>query len=1125
MRLTSLTLHGFKSFGDRTTVEFSKGVTAIIGPNGSGKSNLIEALRWATGGGRASEYRADSKTDLIFHGTAGKRGVNYAEVALELLNDNHTYRVSRSLFRDGTGKLKLDGKNARFLDVDDALSGTGLGRSSLAIIGQGEVGQVLMASPEKLLEYVAEAAGVAKLSSRREQAISRLETATLNLERLEDVWQALERQVAHLREEAAQATQHNELSAEALRLRYTLAFGRVESLQKEIEGLEVERVEVSDVLQEGRELLAEAQRTWQAARGLSTRLEAAYREVATLAETRRGDVRVASERVTGLGERLSALQRERATVTQERDRLAQADAPQPPDIAVETLREAAAHVAEAQSTASQTAQSAEAELTELGREVEAMRRRQVQEAQAAATYQLNLTNLQAQREALAGRLGGLEVSDNLPSDQLAELSAQVEQANERATQLGEEVATLQQQYAQASAEAAALRRAAERSRAAFEARRGYAQGPKHALTSGIAGVYGSVADLLKVDEAYRTALSSALGRRAEYIVVDTAQTAQAVLKHVKRKGGWVTALPLDLVKGRRPNLSTAFQNATGVVGLAAELVEVASEFEGVVNQLLGNTILVATLEDGVALAKRHSSRPRLISLTGDVVESYGAMSGGQNRGAASVIGAAGDLEEAEAAAEEARKLSEKVLRDLTAKQEETRAAKADTQTLTAELNTLQGKVARQREARAINESLRGEVTAQLAEVERRLKGLEPPPQTLDAAQVTDAEARLTSLNVRVQELRSVAAATSERYREAGQALVRAEERWQGFLEGEARYAREQQHLKVLTDKNTDLAALEVGVAQQLSEAETALQAAKDAVPQDVEEKKAAWQQALRDSETAEASLAPLSEAQAERAERLEKINLTLARREAALESAEEEFAEFPEGLAVLELSSRACRDRLNTVTSELEALGPVNHRAAVDLEQEETRLNELAAQIDEATKAVSELGAALTRIDRETTSRLNAAIDELRIHFKRFVVDLFGANAEADVSVLSEEGRPQGLNILLQPPGKRTRSLNLLSVGERTMGALAFLFSLMRGGDVGGLPLAVLDEVDAPLDEANIRRYCAFVDQLAKQGTQFVLITHQKATFDIADVLWGVTSERGTSRLFSVAKAEHAVVG
>ena len=1125
MRLTSLTLHGFKSFGDRTTVEFSKGVTAIIGPNGSGKSNLIEALRWATGGGRASEYRADSKTDLIFHGTAGKRGVNYAEVALELLNGNHTTRVSRSLFRDGTGKLKLDGKNARFLDIDDALAGTGLGRSSLAIIGQGEVGQVLMASPEKLLEYVAEAAGVAKLSSRREQAMSRLETATFNLERLEDVWQALERQVTQLREEAAQATRYNELSAEALRLRYTLAFGRVESLQTELAGLELEKLEVSDALSEGRELLAEAQRTWQAARARATGLEGAYREVATLAETRRGDVRVASERVTGLRERLNALGRERAGVTQERDRLAQQEAPQPPDVAVETLREAAARASTGQDELRLSLETAEAELAEVQREAEALRRRQAQEEQAAANYHLNVANLQEQRDALSSRLSGLEVSNDLPSDRLSELNVQVKKAAERASEVSEEVAALQQQHAQASAEAAALTRAAERSRAAFEARRGYALGPKHALTSGIAGVYGSVADLLKVDETYRTALSSALGRRAEHIVVDTAQTAQAVLQHVKQKGGWVTALPLDLVKGRRPSLSPAFQNAAGVVGLAADLVEVAPEFEGVVNQLLGNTTLVETLEDGVALAKRHSSRPRLISLTGDVVESYGALSGGQNRGTASVIGAAGDLEEAEAAAAAALELSENVLRDLTAKQAEARAAKVNTQTLTAELSALQAEVNRQKEARAVAEGLRGEVTAQLAEVERRLEGLEPPPRTLEKKDVTDAEAQLAALSTKVQGLRALATAASERYREAGQALVRAEERWQGFVEDEARHNRERQHLQVLSDKSADLAALEKGVAQQLAEAEAALQSAKDAVPQDVEEKKVAWQGALKDSETAEASLAPLSEVQADRAERLEKLNLTLARREAALESAQEELAQFPDGLAVLELSARACRDRLNTVSSELEALGPVNHRAAVELEKEQARLDELAAQIEEATQAVQELGAALTRIDRETTSRLNAAINELRIHFKRFVVDLFGREAEADVSVLSEEGRPQGLNILLQPPGKRTRSLNLLSVGERTMGALAFLFSLMRGGDVGGLPLAVLDEVDAPLDEANIRRYCAFVDQLAKQGTQFVLITHQKATFDIADVLWGVTSERGASRLFSVARAEHAVVG
>ena len=237
VRLTSLSLQGFKSFGNRTVVEFAPGITAIIGPNGSGKSNLIDALKWTTGGGRAREFRASDKTDLIFHGASGKRGLSLAEVEVELRGDERAFKVYRSLDRDGTTRLRLNGRNARFLDLEEALAGSGLGRSGVALIGQGEVSQVLMADPPKLLQYVAEVAGVGRMSSRREQTQARLETARGHLDRLQDVLVELDERCVRLGEEAADAERHAALSAEALRLRVTASRRRVDALEQEIAGL------------------------------------------------------------------------------------------------------------------------------------------------------------------------------------------------------------------------------------------------------------------------------------------------------------------------------------------------------------------------------------------------------------------------------------------------------------------------------------------------------------------------------------------------------------------------------------------------------------------------------------------------------------------------------------------------------------------------------------------------------------------------------------------------------------------------------------------------------------------------------------------------------------------------
>lgn len=1122
MQLSSLTLHGFKSFGDRTTLEFAPGVTAIVGPNGSGKSNIIEALRWATGGGRASAYRAGEKTDLIFHGAKGKRSVSYAEVALDIKQATRTVHITRNLFRDGTSKLKLDGKSARFLDIEEALTGSGLGRGSLAVIGQGEVGQVLMASPEKLLEYVAEAAGVARLRGRREQALARLEAAEHNLERLGDVRLTLEEQVAHLHEEAAQAERHAELSADVLRLRYTLAVGRCESLEADLVKLELERADLNGALQQGRQDLNVAQEHWRKSRAAATEREAAYREILAASEARRGDVRVAQERMAGLSERLGALQREQATVAQERERLANQAPPVAPEEALETQQAALKEIEAKRQKLLEGRREAESKFEAARVEVERLKAQSVREEQLSAAYLSNKEQLTAQREVLAQRLADLPLepgdSPQRLQEKLSALKLKQQETRARFETLTDELATLQQTHAQAHAEASALRRAAERSRQLFEARQGFALGPRHALASEIEGVYGAVADLITVPKKYRTAVSSALGRRAEYVVVDTAATAQAVLAHVKLKGGWVTVLPLELVQNRTPG--SGLTKDAGVLGLLRDLVGVEARFQGVLGQLLGATTLVETLDDATKLARKHRKRPRLISLEGDIVEGYGAMSGGKQRGVSPVIGAAVDLEEAERAADEARAQALTALERLRETQQTTQAERTELGDVTQALTGLQAQLAERREAEAVSSSLRGELQRQLEVVESRLDELTPPAKAFSSEQLAAATSDLELATARLEAVRSDETLAVEQVRDASQAAARIEERWQQFQSERERYARDQQHLQTFEAKRKDLAELHVMVERQLAEAESALEVAQAAVPRDVETQREAWENAKQESAQAEAALIPLSEQQAERSERLETVKVSMARRESALELAREEQALFPSGVQRLEASLRTCRERLAQAELELTELGLVNHRAAQELKHERVRLEQLIAQMDEAERAVADLGAALVSIDEETNAKLTSATAAISAHFRTYVSSLFGAEALADITLLSEEGRPSGLKISLQPPGKQTRALNLLSVGERTMGAMAFLFALMQGEDERGLPLAVLDEVDAPLDEANIRRYCAFLERFATQGTQFILITHQKATFEVADVLWGVTSDQGVSRLFSISKSE-----
>ncbi len=332
MRLTQLTLAGFKSFGNRTTVEFSPGVTAVVGPNGSGKSNLLDALKWVTGGGRAREFRAEAKTDLIFHGADGKRGMGYAEVEVELSDGKRTLKVRRDLDRDGASRLRLDGRAARFLDVDEALAGSGLGTAGVAVIGQGEVAGVLMADPATLLGYVAEAAGVARLAGRREQTQARLDAARLHLTRLEDVLHELRERIELLRHEAEAAERHAALSREALVLRVTAGHARVAALESEVDALRGEAAASEHEVLELRERAAAARAANDGLRTERTTVEAAYRDALAAAASAQGALDVAHAEVRRAEDRASALRATQDAAWTEIARLEADTEPAPPTV-------------------------------------------------------------------------------------------------------------------------------------------------------------------------------------------------------------------------------------------------------------------------------------------------------------------------------------------------------------------------------------------------------------------------------------------------------------------------------------------------------------------------------------------------------------------------------------------------------------------------------------------------------------------------------------------------------------------------------------------------------------------------------------------------------------------------
>lgn len=1122
MRLTTLTLQGFKSFGNRTTIEFSQGVTAIVGPNGSGKSNLLDALKWVTGGGRAREFRAEARTDLIFHGADGKRGVGFAEVEVELSDGRRSIKVRRDLDRAGASRLRLDGRQARFYDIDDALAGSGLGTSGVAMIGQGEVAGVLMADPATLLRYVAEAAGVARLSARREQTQARLDAASAHLTRLEDVLGELRERIEHLRHEAQVAGRHAALSREALVMRVTAGHARVTALQAETAALRGEVGAAEQRILEGRERLAAGRTAVDDARGRRSEAERAYRDALAASERAQGVLALARAGVERAVENRASAAKAADDAEAEAASLRATPPPSDPAVDQAALQRALDDAEADAAAAREERDAAEAALLAAQAAAAAAREERARADAAWSAYRARADaladerrRLQADLDAWAGEAAGAADPAALEEGRAAARTAVVE-AEAALEEARRELQARHERHAVTHAEAAAAARAAQQARAAYEARRGYAQGPRAALTSGDPAVVGSVADLLQVEAPFRAAVAGALGRRAEYVVIDRAASAERVLATVRAAGGWVTLLPLDLLRPPREERRWA-DLGPGLLRPAIDVVEVDEAHGPVAASLLANTWVVEDLATATAIARAHPERPRLVTLQGDVIEPGGAISGGRRSGAASVLGLGRDVERAEAEAAAADAASEAALAARSAAQDLVRARQAEAASARRAADEADAAWRRGTEA----DARRQERGAALADREARLAAaagsLEPPPR---AARHEDLQAVIAG------ERLALARAAEARERADGAAAAAAEARREAEVGAERRLAFEAAriaHERALerAGRLASTAAAQRREAERWATEETAARArraaAEAALPRDLEARRAAFERAEAQAREREQDLRTRTEAQAQAGDALEQARLALARREAALELALDERAALPAGVAPLDLSERVSRARAREAEAEIEALGPVNHRAEADHGAQAERLAELEAEGAEAAAAVAELTATLAAIDDETTGRLDTALSGLRDGFAEHVRQLFGPTAAGAIEVEREGPRPVGLRIRLQPPGKRTESLNLLSVGERTMGAMAFLFALMAG-DVGSLPIAVLDEVDAPLDEANIRRFCGFVEALAARGTQFVLITHQKATFEVADTLWGVTTEEGVSRVFSIRR-------
>ena len=1168
MFLKSLSLKGFKSFADPAVLEFEPGITVVVGPNGSGKSNVVDAVAWVLGAQGPRTVRSAKMEDVIFVGTANRPALGRAEVALtidnsagKLATDLAEITITRTLFRSGDSEYSINGAPCRLLDIQELLSDTGVGRQQHVIISQGNLDAILEARPEDRRAVIEEAAGVLKYRRRRERSERRLASTEENLERLFDLVREVKRQIRPLERQAAAARSYTGLADELRSVRLHVAGSELRALDRR--------------LAVGAKAQAELRTSEEQLRGSLSQLDQdSERTADEMSAQRESDLATALGRAEGLVERARGL----SGVLRERQRsLAQAlDAAADADV-VSTLEAEGARLSEELEAAAteatalapdeegilrlEAAASAELEahleawgdgalLREAGEAVMVAQGQLASLEHALDRDRRSLDQLRARLAATERRSGLLEGEDHELSERLAETEqarhqlqaavAETEASHGRAARrlesAEESLRQAEQELHRSLARADALERALDEARGAAGAE----------LLAGVEGVVGTLLDVVEVDAGWEDAFEAAAGASIAAVVVSGSEPAKAALARLRQGGATGAVLALTDGGGGGPGHGPAGEAPAGTESIRRHVRPRSGGrylpgLEAVLDTLLaGSFCALGGWSDAIDLAL---ARPDLVVVTrdGDRFSS----TGWRVRSGGGVVTAA-VVEEARSRAEIAAVAASEAAGDRTAAQadvESTRTAAADA-VRADDRNEVEHQTARAARQRVATDRM--SLAAELEEVRRSLAEIDDRIDR-DTARTVLLRDELPALEAaRVQASEQAAAARDERKRIDERIAEAAHLR----SEWEARIAGLAERQRVLTERLHEVERRLTGHAEERAEAAerrrrlegdaTAVERLLAVVASAQDELDAALarlrQQYQRQLEAVRAGGARLEELRRQRSAnehelaaargRLQKVELDVVeatiRRESVVESLRRELAagtdeamaaplpELPEGSDPI--------TRIAELEAELSALGPVNPLALEELAELGERHQFLESQVEDVRTARRELHHVIRTLDEEIMHVFDAAFADVNEHFSSLVTTLFPGGTGRLSLTDPENLLDTGVEIEVRPAGRNVRRLSLLSGGERSLVALAYLFAVFRSRPS---PFYLMDEVEAALDDVNLQRFLGLVHEFRGEA-QLIIVSHQKRTMEAADALYGVTmAPGGSSKVVSQKVARH----
>lgn len=1173
MKLKSLEISGFKSFANKTKIDFMPGITGVVGPNGSGKSNIIEAVRWVLGEQSAKGLRGDRMTDVIFGGTSQRAPLNRAEVIITFDNSDHYLNsayseiaISRTLYRNGDSKYLLNGTTVRLKDIQELFMDSGLGRESFSIISQGRVESIFSAKAEDRRVIIEEVAGVYKYKQSKNRAEKELTGTHENLNRVRDILHELEDRLEPLAKQSALAQDYLEqknrfdaLDQARIVLELTDWYQEKAENDEAIKQTNVKNLQVKTLLAERSSAVNDLRVKQQTAEKQQQVIQNELLALTTKHQQLLGKRNLQVERLANRSAALTDLTEQQQSAQKLVDELAGKQLNQEADLI--KLEADAKQLGKALNEL--LAQHPNKQAKQLNQEIERLRNDLVGAMQTLAdakNAQKYLEREDAQSDVTSSRLQqrNQELTSQLTtlSQEIAAAKAVVVQAESKKTELDESLLAAQlegkrleethqaarQTWFTALEEEQRYTTRLDSLKRVAESYDGYNQGVKNLMNAKaqFTGLKGVVAELLTVPDNYQVALETALGGALQQAVVDNEQTAKAAIQYLtQHRLGRVTFLPLSTIKSRHlpAELWHKAAQAPGVIGIAANLAQTAPEYQTILDNLLGLTIVVDTLDNAINLGQKLQHRVRLVTLDGQLMNAGGSLTGGANRSHRNgLLVQKGEIEtlsnELDAATQKAQ-TCEQTVKALAAKITPLAANFRELQSTIIEANeamqrakaNLQVLLEREKQLSREKEALVYEVhqstdataghTEQLAQNQVELANAQTQVDQLQS-QIASQIIKQQTLQTKSEAADAAIAETRTAYSSANAQVESAKVR---IEEQASQIKREQQRLTDLTEQRL---ALESGDQGQVADLETQITDIK-AQQAKAEATLVTLEQTL--VETSKASNQLDNELALIRDEQMQVLN-TLSRlssRQAELRTqiqhdeqllVEQYDTSFSFAESQMDdLSLAEVRTQLKLLRRGLDDLGSVNLHAIDEYAEVKERYDFLNQQKTDLETAQANLQATMTEMDNEVEQRFKTTFDAIASHFGEIFVKMFGGGQAQLLLADPEHLLTTGIDIKAQPPGKKFQQMSLLSGGEKALTAISLLFAIL---EVRPVPFAVLDETEAALDEANVDRFAHYLHEVNAR-TQFIVITHRKGTMTQADVLYGVTmQEPGISTMVSV---------